>query len=216
MNFLDRVAHLSLENLGVDARRRREAALLGVTAALGEQPWARAALRWPGKRFPASVALNMIMKDLEEHLRARRRVVLQAEMLIDDCDPARDVALLTGLGKHLAARKVNPERMQIFVICTDASSNGEPDRHRARREELSRIWYDSRPAGCGASLQFEDVHSLDLAGWCDALQSALKLQDNEVRKGVELALPGGRRVPMVVAEQALTPVIRPLLERAGR
>jgi hypothetical protein len=215
LNFLDRLSHLSLDDLGADARRRREAALLGMTAEIGEQPWATASLRWPGRRYPAATALAMIVKDLEEHMRARR-IMLYAEILIDDYDPARDVTLLAALGKYLAERKVSSRRMQILIVFTDAAGNGEPDHHRARREELGRIWETARPTGCGASLELEDVRGLDLADWCDALQVALGLQDNEVRKGVELALPGGRRVSMLAAEEALMPVIRPLLGQARR
>jgi hypothetical protein len=216
-NFLDRLAHLSLEKLGGDARRKREAALLGAAGAAGEQPWAKASLRWPGKSFPASAALGMIMADLKEHLQSRRRVILEAAVFIEDCDPERDRGLMLALAKKLVEAKIKPDRMQIFVVYSDKTEPGKPDRYKARRDSLSKTWTDEeRPPGCGVCIALVDINSFDLGSWCDAMQTALKVDQDTIQNGVDAALPGGMRVPMLQAEGALMPIVRPYVERMGR
>lgn len=216
-NFLDRLAHLSLENLGSDARRKREAALLGAAGAAGEQPWAKASLRWPGKSFSATTALGLIMSDLQEHLKSRRRVILEAAVFIEDCDTARDSGLILALAKTLVEKKIKADRMQIFVVYSDATERGKPDQYMARRETLRATWRDDdRPPGCGICMALVDVNSFDLGSWCDALQTALKVDQNAIRDGVNTALPGGKRVPMLQAEEALVPIVRPYVEKIGQ
>jgi hypothetical protein len=216
-NFLDRLAHLSLEKLGADARRKREAALLGAAGAASEQPWAKASLRWPGKSFPASAALGMIMADLKEHLQSRRRVILEAAVFIEECDAARDRGLLLALAKTLVDKKIKADRMQIFVVYSDATERGKPDQYKARRDSLCSTWsLDDRPPGCGVCLALDDVNSFDLGSWCDALQTALKVDQDAIRNGVNTALPEGKRVPMLQAEEALVPIVRPYVERIGQ
>lgn len=216
-NFLDRLAHLSLEKLGGDARRKREAALLGAAGAAGEQPWAKFSLRWPGKSFPAKAAAGMIMSDLAEHLKSRRRVILEASVFIEDCDPARDRLLMLELAKTLVERKIKSDRMQIFVIYSDATEHGKPDKYKARRDSLCGTWsLDERPPGCGVCLALDDVNSFDLDSWCEALQTALKVDQDLIRSGVKAALPDGKRVPMLQAEEALVPIVRPYVERIGQ
>jgi hypothetical protein len=214
-NFLDRLAHLSLlEKLGDDARRK--AALLGAAGAAGEQPWAKASLRWPGKSFPASAALGMIMADLQEHLKSRRRVILEAAVFIEECDTARDRGLILALAKTLVDKKIKPDRMQIFVVYSDATERGKPDRYKARRDSLCDTWKEERPPGCGVCMQLDDVNSFDLRSWCDAMQTALKVDQDAIRNGVNAALPDGKRVPMLQAEEALVPMVRPYIEKIGQ
>jgi hypothetical protein len=216
-NFLDRLAHLSLEKLGGDARRKREAALLGAAGAAGEQPWAKASLRWPGKSFPASAALGMIMADLKEHLQSRRRVILEAAVFIEDCDPERDRGLMLALAKKLVEAKIKPDRMQIFVVYSDKTEPRKPDRYKARRDILCKTWTtEERPPGCGVCIALVDINSFDLGSWCDAMQTALKVDQDTIQTGVDAALPGGMRVPMLQAEGALMPIVRPYVERMGR
>jgi hypothetical protein len=75
---------------------------------------------------------------------------------------------------------------------------------------------DDRPPGCGVCLSLEDVNSFDLGSWCDALQGALKVDQDAIRNGVNTALPEGKRVPMLQAEEALVPIVRPYVERMGQ
>jgi hypothetical protein len=216
-NFLDRLAHLSLEKLGADARRKREAALLGAAGAAGEQPWAKASLRWPGKSFPASAALGMIMADLKEHLQSRRRVILEAAVFIEDCDPARDRGLMLALAKQLVEAKIKADRMQIFIVYSDKTEAGKPDRYKARRDSLSTTWsLEERPPGCGVCIAFDDINSFDLGSWCDAMQTALKVDQDTIQNGVNTALPDGIRMPMLQAEGVLLPIVRPYVEKMGQ
>lgn len=216
-NFLDRLAHLSLEKLGADARRKREAALLGAAGAAGEQPWAKASLRWPGKSFPAGAALGMIMADLKEHLQSRRRVILEAAVFIEDCDPARDRGLMLALAKQLVEAKIKADRMQIFIVYSDKTESGKPDRYKARRDSLSTTWsLEERPPGCGVCIAFDDINSFDLGSWCDAMQTALKVDQDTIQNGVNAALPDGIRMPMLQAEGVLLPIVRPYVEKLGQ
>jgi hypothetical protein len=220
-NFLERLTHLSLDNLGADARRKREAALLGAAGAAGEQPWMKASVRWPKKNYPASVALGMLMTDLNEHLKehqkSRKRMILEAATPIEDCDPARDRGLMLTLAKTLVDMKIKADRMQIFIVYSDKTERGKPDQYKARRESLCATWsLEERPPGCGVCMALDDVDSFDLGSWCDAMQTALKVDQDAIRNGVDAALPEGMRVPMLQAEEALVPIVRPYIEKIGQ
>lgn len=216
-NFLEKLVHLSLDELSTEAKQRREAALLGIAGSKGVQPWAKATLRWPGKNFAAAQALRMIMKDLAEHLRARarRRIILEAVIMAGDWDPSRDPELIAGLAAYLRKEKVAANRMQIFVVCTDAALQGEPDQYRDLRKQLREIWKPKPPPGCGVALELPDVGSNDLSGWRDSLVTAFKLDPQKITEEIGRALPGDRRVPMLVAEADVVRQVGPLLENTG-
>ena len=121
------------------------------------------------------------------------------------------------LAKALVDLKIKSDRMQIFVVYSDATERGKPDQYKARRDILARTWsLDERPPGCGVCLALDDVNSFDLGSWSDALQAALKVDQDAIRNGVNTALPEGKRVPMLQAEEALVPIVRPYVERMGQ
>ena len=218
-NFLQRLEKLSLQKLGADARKKREAALLGQVGPAGEQPWDFDTIRWPPKTYPASVALGMLDTELKKYLNDlnRKRFVLEAATPIEDCDPARDRGLMLKLAKKLVDMKVKTDRLQILVVYSDNTPAGKPDRYKARRESLCATWsLEKRPPGCGVCMALEDINSFDLGSWSDAMQTALKVDHDTIQNGVNAALPDGLRLPMLQAEEALLPIVRPYLEKMGQ
>jgi hypothetical protein len=113
--------------------------------------------------------------------------------------------------------KIKADRMQIFVVYSDKTEAGKPDRYKARRDSLCTTWsLEERPPGCGVCIALDDINSFDLGSWCDAMQTALKVDQDTIQNGVNAALPDGIRLPMLQAEGALLPIVRPYVEKLGQ
>ncbi len=68
------------------------------------------------------------------------------------------------------------------------AKRGHPNQHLVARRQA---------AGCGVCLSLRRRQQLRSRRWCDALQGALKVDQDAIRNGVNTALPEGKRVPML-------------------
>lgn len=216
-NFLERLVRLPPAGAqGLDTRRRLEAVLLGKDEAAAPG-WALEHLTWPGRSLSTRVALGLVQQQLRTLLQARRPTIVEAAVAIDGCDVARERELVLALARHCAdpASGAGADRLQVIVVYCDNAPRGSPDRFAARRAELGALWsFDARPPGCGACLAFDDVGSADLTGWCGALQTIWKIDQDRLFRDVDGVLPDGRRLPMLEAEDILAPVVRGYVEAA--
>ncbi len=206
--FFKRLSVLTLDD--PDVKRKRLMAFLG--EGCNDYPWRQEPVVWHPDQ-PEEIALDLVRDRLSAISRMPGRTIALATVAVDQAKVviARERRFVRAVAEHCMAVS-DADRLQLFVVYHDAVARPGADKTLERRKELGRLWdLRERPPGCGVCTTLDDVDSLELASWSEAIQSAWKLADGRVLPVVEAVFTEQSRRPILEVENGIRPGLRQLI-----